>query len=240
MTKRVVITGIGLLTPVGNGTIETFDALINGKSGVGLITYFDTADHYVKIAAEIKDFHPEEYVDKKDIKIFDKFIVYALSAAEMARRDANLDVATIDSVKAGVTIGSIIGGIRLIEETCEVYRTKGAKRISPFYIPSVAINMASGVVSIKYNFKGPNFSIVSACATGAHCVGEAFRIIQKGDADIMFAGGAESCITPTTIGGFASMKALSRRNDEPQKASRPFDKNRDGFVNGRRCWNFDT
>lgn len=232
MKKRVVITGIGLLTPVGNGTEETFEALINGKNGVGYITYFDTSDCSVKIDAEIKDFNKEEYVDKKDIKIFDKFVIYAIAAAEMARRHANLDVTTIDPERAGVIIGSGIGGLTTIEDTHEIYRTKGIKRISPFYIPSATINMASGVVSIRYNIKGPNISVVSACATGTHSVGEAFKTIQRGDADIMFAGGTECAITPTAIGGFANMKALSRRNDEPSKASRPFDKERDGFVMG--------
>jgi len=221
-----------LLTPVGNGTEETFEALINGKNGVGYITYFDTSDCSVKIDAEIKDFNKEEYVDKKDLKIFDKFVIYAIAAAEMAKRYANLDVTTIDPERAGVIIGSGIGGLTTIEDTHEIYRTKGIKRISPFYIPSATINMASGVVSIRYNIKGPNISVVSACATGTHSVGEAFKTIQRGDADIMFAGGTECAITPTAIGGFANMKALSRRNDEPNKASRPFDKERDGFVMG--------
>lgn len=232
MKRRVVITGIGLLTPVGNGTEETFNALLEGKSGAGLITYFDTSDFPVKIAAEVKNLNKEDYVDKKDIKIFDNFVIFGLVASEMARKHANLDLSTIDLERAGVVIGSGIGGMATIEETCEILRTKGNKRISPFYIPSSIINMASGAVSIRYGLKGPNTSVVTACATGAHAIGDAFKIIQRGDADLIFAGGCESAITPTAVGGFSNMKALSRRNDDPERASRPFDKDRDGFLMG--------
>lgn len=232
MKRRVVITGVGLLTPVANGTAETFNALLEGKSGAGYITYFDATDFPVKIAAEIKNLNPEEYVDKRDIKVYDRFIIFGMIASEMARRDANLDVSTIDPERAGVIIGSGIGGMETIENTHETYMSKGYRRISPFYIPSAIINMASGSVSIRYGLKGPNTSVVTACATGTHCIGDAFKIIQRGDADLMFAGGCESAITPTSVGGFANMKALTRRNDEPTKASRPFDKNRDGFLMG--------
>ncbi|MEF3255840.1 MAG: beta-ketoacyl-ACP synthase II, partial [Deferribacterales bacterium] len=169
---------------------------------------------------------------KRDIKVYDRFVIFGMIASEMARRDANLDVSTIEPERAGVIIGSGIGGMETIENTHETYMSKGYRRISPFYIPSAIINMASGSVSIRYGLKGPNTSVVTACATGTHCIGDAFKIIQRGDADLMFAGGCESAITPTSVGGFANMKALTRRNDEPTKASRPFDKNRDGFLMG--------
>jgi len=235
MKRRVVITGMGMLTPVGNNTEETFQSIVNGKSGVGYITYFDASDSPVKIAAELKNFNKEEYVDKKEVKLYDNFIIYALAAAEMAKRDANLEVSNITPERSGIIVGSIIGGVETIESNYEIYLKKGMKRISPFYIPSACINMANGLISIKYMLKGPSFSIVSACATGAHSVGEAFKIIQRNDADLMFAGGSEACLTPTTIGGFANMRALSKRNDDPTKASRPFDKDRDGFVMGEGC-----
>lgn len=235
MNRRVVITGIGMLTPLGNSTEETFEAIVNGKSGVRHITYFDTTESPVKIAAELKNFNKEEYVDKKEVKLYDNFIIYALSAAEIAKKDANLEISDIKPERSGIIVGSIIGGVGTIESNYEIYLKKGIKRISPFYIPSACINMANGLISIKYKLKGPSFSVVSACATGAHSVGEAFKIIQRNDADLMFAGGSEACITPTTIGGFANMKALSRRNDDPTKASRPFDKDRDGFIMGEGC-----
>lgn len=235
MKRRVVITGMGMLTPVGNNTEETFQSIVNGKSGVGYITYFDASDSPVKIAAELKNFNKEEYVDKKEAKLYDNFIIYALAAAEMAKRDANLEVSNITPERAGIIVGSIIGGVGTIESNYEIYLKKGMRRISPYYIPSACINMANGLISIKYKLKGPSFSIVSACATGAHSVGEAFKIIQRNDADLMFAGGSEACITPTTIGGFVNMRALSKRNDDPTKASRPFDKDRDGFIMGEGC-----
>ena len=235
MNRRVVITGIGMLTPLGNSTEETFEAIVNGKSGVRHITYFDTTESPVKIAAELKNFNKEEYVDKKEVKLYDNFIIYALSAAEIAKKDANLEISDIKPERSGIIVGSIIGGVGTIESNYEIYLKKGMKRISPFYIPSACINMANGLISIKYKLKGPSFSVVSACATGAHSVGEAFKIIQRNDADLMFAGGSEACITPTTIGGFANMRALSRRSDDPTKASRPFDKDRDGFIMGEGC-----
>ena len=232
MQRRVVITGAGLVTPVGIGIDENWENITSGKSGVGEITHFDTSDFPVKIAGEVKNFTPEDFVDKKDCRKFDKFIIYSLAAAELAVQNSGLDINKIDSERAGTIIGSGIGGFKTIEDTHEILMTKGPKRISPFFIPSAIINMASGMVSIKYGLKGPNLSVVTACATGAHALGEAFKLIQRGDADIMFAGGTESAITPLAVGGFSNMKALSRRNDEPEKASRPFDKDRDGFVMG--------
>ncbi|MGA1862375.1 beta-ketoacyl-ACP synthase II [Deferribacter thermophilus] len=232
MNKRVVITGIGLVTPLGVGLQENWENILAGKSGVGYITRFDSSDFPVRIAAEVKDFDKEAFVDKKDIKRFDEFIVLALVAAELAARDANLNFDNIDHEEAGAIIGSGIGGFKTIEDQHAVYMEKGFKRVSPFFIPSVIINMGSGAISIRYGLKGPNSSVVTACATGAHAVGDAFKIIQRGDAKIMFAGGAESAITPLAVAGFANMKALSRRNDEPEKASRPFDVDRDGFVMG--------
>lgn len=232
MKRRVVITGIGLLTPIGAGIDENWESIRNGKSGIGTITKFDTSEFPVHIAGEIKEFDLNEYVDKKEAKKFDDFIVFALVAAELAVRDSNIDFSKIDSNRAGVIVGSGIGGFKTIEDTYTVYVEKGNRRISPFFIPSTIINMGSGAISIRYGLKGPNSSVVTACATGTHALGDAFKIIQRGDADLMFAGGSESAITPLALGGFANMKALSRRNEEPEKASRPFDKDRDGFVMG--------
>jgi len=230
--KRVVITGIGLVTPLGAGVEENWENIRKGQGGVGRITKFDTSDFPVHIAAEVKNFDLDEYVDKKESKRFDEFIVFALAAAEIAVRDSKIDFSKIDCNRAGVIVGSGIGGFKTIEDTHTVYVEKGNKRISPFFIPSAIINMGSGAISIRYGLKGPNSSVVTACATGTHAIGDAFKVIQRGDADIIFAGGAESAITPLALGGFANMKALSRRNDEPEKASRPFDKDRDGFVMG--------
>lgn len=232
MGRRVVITGVGLVTPIGVGLDENWDSILKGKSGIGRLTLFDAEDFPVKIAGEVKNFVPEDFVDKKDCRKFDSFIIMALAAAEMAAQNSRIDFHRINKERAGVIIGSGIGGFKTIEDTHEVFMTKGPKRISPFFIPSAIINMASGMVSIKYGLKGPNLSVVTACATGAHALGDAFKLIQRGDADIMFAGGTESAITPLAVGGFSNMKALSRRNDEPEKASRPFDKDRDGFVMG--------
>lgn len=232
MQRRVVITGAGLVTPVGIGIEENWNNIITGKSGIGEITRFDTSDFAVKIAGEVKNFKPENFVDKKDCRRFDQFIIFSLAAAEIAVQNSGLDINKIDSERAGTIIGSGIGGFKTIEDTHEIFRTKGPKRISPFFIPSAIINMASGMTSIKYGLKGPNTSVVTACATGAHAIGDAYQIIKRSDADIMFAGGSESAITPLAVGGFTNMKALSRRNDDPTAASRPFDKDRDGFVMG--------
>jgi len=230
--RRVVITGAGLVTPVGLGIDENWKNITSGKSGIGEITHFDTSDFPVKIAGEVKNFTPEDFVDKKDCRKFDKFIIYSLAAAELAVQNSGLDINKIDSERAGTIIGSGIGGFKTIEDTHEILMTKGPKRISPFFIPSAIINMASGMTSIKYGLKGPNSSVVTACATGAHAIGDAYQIIKRSDADIMFAGGSESAITPLAVGGFSNMKALSRRNDNPTAASRPFDRDRDGFVMG--------
>lgn len=232
MKKRVVITGIGLVTPIGIGNEENWQSISEGKSGVGLITKFDTSDFPVKIAGEVKESNFDDLVDKKDAKKFDHFIVLALAAAELAARDSGINFESINHERAGVIIGSGIGGFKTIEDCHSIYVEKGNRRISPFFIPSAIINMGSGAVSIRYGLKGPNLSVVTACATGTHALGDAYKLIQRGDADIMFAGGSESAITPLALGGFANMKALSRRNDDPEKASRPFEKDRDGFIMG--------
>ena len=232
MKRRVVITGIGLVTPVGIGNEENWTNLLAGKSGIGQITKFDTSDFPVTIAGEVKNFNPEELVEKKDIKRYDEFIVFALAAAELAFQDSKINLDTVDKERFGVIIGSGIGGFKSTEDTKAAYIAGGIKKISPFFIPASIINMGSGAVSIRYGLKGPNLSIVTACATGTHAIGDAFKIISRGDADCMVAGGAEASITELAVGGFSNMKALSRRNDEPEKASRPFDKDRSGFVMG--------
>ncbi len=232
--RRVVVTGIGVISPIGNSVKDFWENLIAGKSGIELISSFNPDDYglTVKIAAEVKNFDPENYFDKKDAQKLSDFIKFAYAAAIEAIQDANLENANIDKDRAGVIVGTGIGGLKDIEEQNRIINEKGARRVSPFFIPYGIANMASGVIAIKYGFRGPNYCVVSACATGNHSIGDAFRIIQRGDADIMIAGGTESAITPLGIGGFASMKALSTRNDEPQKASRPFDSQRDGFVMG--------
>jgi 3-oxoacyl-[acyl-carrier-protein] synthase II (EC 2.3.1.41) len=232
--RRVVITGIGVVSPIGNNVNDFWQNLVAGKSGIDTISSFDP-DKYgltVKIAAEVKNFNPEDYFDKKDAQKFSDFIKFAYAAAMEAIKDADLENANIDKDRVGVIVGTGIGGLKDIEEQHEILNEKGARRVSPFFIPYGIANMTSGIIAIKYGFRGPNYCVVSACATGNHSIGDAFRIIQKGDADIMIAGGTESAITPLGIAGFASMKALSTRNDEPRKASRPFDKDRDGFVMG--------
>jgi len=232
--RRVVITGIGVVSPIGNNVNDFWQNLVAGKSGIDTISSFDP-DKYgltVKIAAEVKNFNPEDYFDKKDAQKFSDFIKFAYAAAMEAIKDAYLENANIDKDRVGVIVGTGIGGLKDIEEQHDILNEKGARRVSPFFIPYGIANMASGVIAIKYGFRGPNYCVVSACATGNHSIGDAFRIIQRGDADIMIAGGTENAITPLGMAGFASMKALSTRNDEPQKASRPFDKDRDGFVMG--------
>lgn len=232
--RRVVITGIGVVSPIGNNVNEFWQNLVAGKSGIDTISSFDP-DKYgltVKIAAEVKNFNAEAYFDKKDAQKLSDFIKFAYAAATEAMKDANLENADIDKDRVGVIVGTGIGGLKDIEEQNKTLNEKGARRVSPFFIPYGIANMASGVIAIKYGFRGPNYCVVSACATGNHSIGDAFRIIQRGDADIMIAGGTESAITPLGIAGFASLKALSTRNDEPQKASRPFDSQRDGFVMG--------
>ena len=232
--RRVVITGIGVVSPIGNNVADFWQNLVAGKSGIDTISSFDP-DKYgltVKIAAEVKNFNPEDYFDKKDAQKLSDFIKFAYAAAMEAIKDTSLENANIDKDRVGVIVGTGIGGLKDIEEQNEILNEKGARRVSPFFIPYGIANMASGVIAIKYGFRGPNYCVVSACATGNHYIGDAFRIIQRGDADIMISGGTESAITPLGIAGFASLKALSTKNDEPQKASRPFDKDRDGFVMG--------
>ena len=230
--KRVVITGLGVVSPVGSKLKTFWENITAGKSGVSKISRFDISDFPVQIAAEVKDFDPLEYFDKKEARRTDLFIQYAMGAAVQAVENAELDTDKVDPERVGVLIGSGIGGIRTIEEQYNILLNKGPKRVSPYCVPMEIINMASGLVSIRFGFKGPNISVVTACATGTHAIGEAYRTIQYGDADVMVAGGAESAITPLSIAGFAAARALSTRNDEPEKASRPFEKNRDGFVMG--------
>ncbi len=230
MKKRIVITGAGVVSPLGVGLDKNWENLIAGKSGIGQLTRFDTTNFPVTIAGEVKDFNAEDFVDKKEARRFDTFIIYALAAAEMAMQHAGLTQYPFDGERAGAIIGSGIGGFDSICSTHESYLQGGYKKISPFFIPSAIINMASGLVSIRYKLLGPNSSVVTACATGTHAIGDAAKLIERGDADIMVAGGAEYPICPTATGAFANMKALSRRNDAPEKASRPFDKDRDGFV----------
>ena len=232
--RRVVITGVGAVTPLGHNVKELWEGLINGKSGIDTIKRFDPVAYNlpVHIAGEVKDFDPKKYLDPKDAKRMSDFVKFSMVAAKEAIADSGLELDKINHEKAGVIIGTGIGGLRDIENQQQVLLEKGARRVSPFFIPSGIANMASGYVSIEFGFKGPNTCVVTACATGTHSIGDAFKIIQRGDADIMIAGGAESAITPLGIAGFANMKALSTRNDEPQKASRPFDAERDGFVMG--------
>ncbi len=228
--RRVVITGVGTVSPLGTGNTANWDALVSGKSGIGSITRFDTSDIPVKIAGEVKDFNAEDFFDKKEVKKMDLFIQYAMAAAQFAMTDSGLVINDENAERVGVLVGSGLGGLPTIEKYHVVMLEGGTKKISPFFIPMLLINLAPGMISIKYGAKGPNISTVSACATGTHSIGDAFHIIKRGDADAMIAGGTESTITPLAVGGFAAMKALSTRNDAPQKASRPFDKDRDGFI----------
>ncbi len=230
--RRVVITGLGVITSLGSNLKEFWTALCEGKSGIGPITKFDSSGFEARIAGEVKDFDPLDFIPKKDIKKMDTFIQYAVAASIKAVEDSGLDISKEDRNRIGVLIGSGIGGMRAIEKYHTLLLEKGPDRISPFFIPMSIINLASGNVSIIFGLKGPNTSVVTACATGTHAIGDAFRIIQNEDADIMIAGGTESAITPLTIAGFCSMKALSTRNDEPARASRPFDLHRDGFIMG--------
>ncbi len=230
--RRVVITGLGLVTPLGTGVEKTWKAICAGESGIARITRFDPTRYDAQIAGEVKDFDPARFIEKKEIKKMDTFIHYAVGAAQLAVDDAGLKVKPEEATKVGVYIGSGIGGLGSIEHYHEVLKDKGPGRVSPFFIPMTIINLASGQVAIRIGAKGPNSCAVTACATGNHCIGDAYRLIQRGDADVMVAGGAEAAVTPLGVAGFASAKALSFRNDAPTKASRPFDKDRDGFVLG--------
>jgi 3-oxoacyl-[acyl-carrier-protein] synthase II len=230
--RRVVVTGLGLVTPLGTGVEKTWKALCAGESGIGRITRFDPSGYDAQIAGEVKDFDPAQFIEKKEVKKMDTFIHYAVGASELAVKDAKLRVAPEEATRVGVYIGSGIGGLGSIEHYHDVLKEKGPGRVSPFFIPMTIINLASGQVAIRLGAKGPNSCAVTACATGNHCIGDATRLIQRDDADVMLAGGAEAAITPLGVAGFASAKALSFRNNEPTKASRPFDKDRDGFVLG--------
>ncbi|MBI4482591.1 MAG: beta-ketoacyl-ACP synthase II [Acidobacteria bacterium] len=232
MNRRVVVTGVGLVTALGIGTQQTWEALLAGKSGIGRISRFDASDFSVKIAGEVKGFDPANWIEKKEIKKMDTFIHFAIAASEFAVQDARLKVLPESAERVGVYIGSGIGGFAVIEREHTKLLEGGPRKISPFFIPATIVNLASGQVSIRYGAKGPNSAPCTACTTGTHAVGDAFKIIQRGDADVMIAGGAEAAITPMGVGGFAAMRALSTRNDEPEKASRPFDKLRDGFIIG--------
>ncbi|TCK06444.1 beta-ketoacyl-ACP synthase II [Phorcysia thermohydrogeniphila] len=230
--RRVVITGLGVVSPAGSNLKKFWENITSGKSAVSKVTKFDVSNFPVQIAAEVKDFNPLDYFEKKDVRKTDPFIQFAMGAAVQAVKSAGLEDSNIDPERVGVLIGSGIGGIHTIETQHSVLLEKGPKRVSPYCVPMEIINMASGLVSIRFGFKGPNISVVTACATGTHAIGEAYRTILYGDADVMIAGGAESAITPLGIASFAAARALSTRNDEPEKASRPFEKNRDGFVMG--------
>ena len=232
MTRRVVVTGVGLLSSVGIGTEANWEALCAGRSGIGPITHFDASKHAARIAGEVKGFDPLQYVDKKDVKKMDVFIQYAIAAADFAVRDARLEVTPEIADNVGVFIASGIGGFSTIESEHLALINGGPRRISPFFIPASIINLAAGQVSIRFGARGPNLATCTACTASAHAVGEAYEIIKRGDADVMIAGGSEAAITPMGVGGFASLRALSTRNDEPERASRPFDKDRDGFVIG--------
>lgn len=232
MKRRVVVTGVGWITPLGTGKEEVWQALCNGESGVDLITSFDTTDFTSKIAAELKNFDPQNYMDKKDAKRVDRFVQVSVAATGLALKDSGLELDKENRDRIGVVVSSGIGGIQTIEAQMKRYLEGGASRISPFLIPMIITNMAGGQISIMWQIKGPNFAIVTACATASHCIGESVEIIKRGDVDIMISGGGEGCISPLGFGGFCSMKAMSTRNDAPKKASRPFDKDRDGFVMG--------
>ncbi|MBI3358997.1 MAG: beta-ketoacyl-[acyl-carrier-protein] synthase II, partial [Nitrospirae bacterium] len=231
MKRRVVVTGLGLVTPIGIGVDAAWNALLSGTSGVDRITHFDPTDYPCQIAAEIKNFNPLDYIDSKEIKKMDRFIHFAVAAGQIAMDDAGLKRFNGDD-RVGVYVGSGIGGLNAIEHWHKVLLAKGPKRITPFFIPMSIINLVSGQIAIRFGARGPNSCAVTACATGTHCIGDAFRLIQNGEADAMIAGGAEAAITPLSVAGFSAARTLSTRNDEPKKASRPFDKDRDGFIIG--------
>lgn len=232
LKRRVVITGLGLVTPLGTGVEKSWTALCDGISGVGKITRFDASELPSQIAAEVKDFDPALFIDKKEIKKMDKFIQFGVAAARMAMDDSGLQITDSIAERAGVYVGSGMGGLPAIESNHIKFLEGGIKKLTPFFIPMVIINLVSGHIAMMFGAKGPNSSVVTACASGTHAIGDAFKIIHRGDADVMIAGGTESTISPLGIGGFCAMRALSTRNDEPQKASRPFDSMRDGFVMG--------
>jgi 3-oxoacyl-[acyl-carrier-protein] synthase II len=232
MNNRVVITGCGVVTSLGQDVSTFWNNLLAGKSGVSHIESFDVSNYNTKIAAEIKDFNPEDYMDRKDVKRADRFAQFGVAGAKLAIEHAKLEITTENAHRVGVYVGSGIGGLQTWEEQHEILLKKGPKRVSPFFIPMMIANMASGLISIMTGAKGPNSASISACATGTHAIGDAFHIIKRGQADVMIAGGTEATIRPTGLAGFNSARALSTRNDEPERASRPFDAERDGFVMG--------
>jgi len=228
--RRVVVTGLGMVTPVGIGVEEAWQALVAGKSGIGPITHFDASTFPTRIAGEVKGFDPEKFMEKKEARRNDRFIQLALAAAQMAMADSGIDMAKEDAERCGAIVGSGMGGLATIEDTYRTFLERGVRKIGPFFIPSLIVNLAPGQMALRYGLKGPNFSPVSACATANHSIGDAMIYIERGMADVMLAGGAEATITHLGIGGFCAARALSERNDAPEKASRPFDKGRDGFV----------
>jgi len=230
--RRVVVTGLGCISPVGNTISSAWEALLSGQSGIATVTKFDISAFSTTFAGEVKGFQVEDYIPAKEARHMDTFIHYGLAAGMQAMQDSGLAVTDANAERIGVMVGSGIGGLPMIEETHGEYEKRGPRRISPFFVPASIINMISGHLSIKYGLKGPNLAIVTACTTGLHCIGEAGRLIEYGDADVMIAGGAESTVSPLGIGGFAAARALSSRNDDPATASRPWDKDRDGFVLG--------
>ena len=235
MKRRVVVTGLGALTPLGNSVSQSWEGAIAGKSGIGPITKFDCSSYKTKIAGEIKDFDPQQFVNKQEIRRYDDFILYSLAASEMAVVDANLMISPEFSARTGVIIGAGFGGISTVYNEIHTLIKSGPRKISPFAIPAIIANLASGHVSIKFGAKGPINCAVTACAAGTSAIGDAYKTIAYGDADVMITGGVEAAISPLAVGGFGSMRALSVKNDEPQRASRPFDKDRDGFVIGEGC-----
>ena len=232
MARRVVVTGVGLVSALGVGTDETWKNALAGKSGVSQISLFDTTGYSTTIAAEIKNFDPLQFVEKKELKKMGRFIQFALAATQFAVAQARLEFTPDFNERAGVFIGSGIGGFDVIEREHSALLEGGPRKVSPFFIPASIANLASGFVSIRYGAKGPNSATSTACSASAHAVGDSFRLVQRGDADVMICGGAEAAITPLGVGGFAAMRALSTRNDQPEKASRPFERDRDGFVIG--------
>lgn len=235
MKRRVVVTGVGMITPVGNTASLTWRSIIEGKSGTGPLTQISPEKFNSKVAAEVKNFDPADYFPPKDIKKTDRFAQFAVATGQMTLEDSKLDLSKEDPHRIGVLVGSGIGGLRTIEEQHRIYLEKGPGRISPFLIPMLIVNMAPAQISIRFKLQGPNNCVATACATGSNAIGDAFKIIAREEADVMLAGGTESCITALGFGGFDAMKALSTHNEEPDKASRPFDKTRDGFVMGEGC-----
>lgn len=237
MTKnRVVVTGLGVISPLGNDIASFWQAIKDGKSGIGKLTTFDASSFDSRIAGEVKIFEPSLYgISMKDTKRMDRFVQFAVASAKQALLDSGIDLAKTDLNRIGVIVGSGIGGLDIIEKEHNVFLQKGAARLSPFLIPMLIVNEAAGQVGITFGLKGPNSCVATACASGSHAIGDAFRILERGDADVMVAGGTESCIVPTGVGGFCALKALSTRNNEPQKASRPFERDRDGFIMAEGC-----